>query len=368
MKELTIEQKAQRYDEAIKKAQAKIEEAKVFDYDDEQTAHTIRLTTTDIFPELKESEDESIRKGLIEYFLHRPDYEITYYGLKSDSVIAWLEKQGEQKPADIDNKFLRMRETKPANIAEFLDRLTTVEQEFLWEHIEKVKKLDREQKPAEWTSRDDDMLNSITYTLDCIDIKTNTEGEHEDHSEEGAWLLELKDRVQPQPQEWSEEDKEFLELTLSNLAELKDRYGEGYGKVGKCIDWLKSLQPQPIDVEAAIAYQDGYQKALVEFSQKHQEWTDDDINMIDWLIRCCEKEHEELCNDKYGHQDIVSDLKRDCRKKLDWLESLKDKAVPQEQWNPSKEQMDSLHGAANHSWFNNNVLQDLYTDSKKLTE
>lgn len=123
--------------------------------------------------------------------------------------------------------------------------------------------------------------------------------------------------------EWSDEDKEFLKLTLSNLTELKDRYGEGYGRVGECIKWLNSLQPQPIDVEAVIAYQDGYQKAVVEFSQKQQEWTDEDINMIDWLIRCCEKEHEEFCNDRYGHQDIVSDLKRDCRKKWDWLESLK---------------------------------------------
>lgn len=125
--------------------------------------------------------------------------------------------------------------------------------------------------------------------------------------------------------EWSEEDEELLKLTLSNLAELKDRYGEGYGKVGKCMNWLNSLQPQPIDVEAAIAYQDGYQKALVEFSQKQQVWTEEDIDMINWLIRCCEKEHEELCNDRYGHQDIVSDLKRDCRKKWDWLESLKNK-------------------------------------------
>lgn len=123
--------------------------------------------------------------------------------------------------------------------------------------------------------------------------------------------------------EWSDEDKELLKLTLSNLTELKDRYGEGYGRVGECIKWLNSLQPQPIDVEAAITYQDGYQKAVVEFSQKQQEWTQKDIDMIDWLIRCCEREHSDLCNDRYGHQDIVSDLKRDCRKKWDWLESLK---------------------------------------------
>ena len=43
---------------------------------------------------------------------------------------------------------------------------------------------------------------------------------------------------------WSEEDENFMYDTLSNLTELKDRYGAGYGNVGKCIDWLKSLRPQ----------------------------------------------------------------------------------------------------------------------------
>ena len=42
----------------------------------------------------------------------------------------------------------------------------------------------------------------------------------------------------------SEEDKDFMYDTLSNLTELKDRYGEGYGNVGKCIDWLKSLKKE----------------------------------------------------------------------------------------------------------------------------
>lgn len=44
------------------------------------------------------------------------------------------------------------------------------------------------------------------------------------------------------PAEWSEEDKNFMYDTLNNLTELKDRYGDGYGNVGKCIDWLKSLK------------------------------------------------------------------------------------------------------------------------------
>lgn len=41
---------------------------------------------------------------------------------------------------------------------------------------------------------------------------------------------------------WSEEDKDLMYNTLSNLTELKDLYGKDYGKVGKCIDWLKSLK------------------------------------------------------------------------------------------------------------------------------
>ena len=97
-----------------------------------------------------------------------------------------------------------------------------------------------------------------------------------------------------------------------------DRTFEVYA-CNKVIAWLKSLRPQ-----------------------KKQEWSKEDVEMIDWLIRCCESEHKELCNDRYGHQEIVSDLKRDCRKKWDWLESLKDKVVPQKQWKPTEEQIQTL--------------------------
>lgn len=41
---------------------------------------------------------------------------------------------------------------------------------------------------------------------------------------------------------WSEEDEKSLKLSLENLTELKNRFGEKYGKVGDCIDWLESLK------------------------------------------------------------------------------------------------------------------------------
>lgn len=86
---MTTEEKARRYDEALSKAKD------VYTYycDDREQLRKIES----IFPELKQSEDEKIRKSLIDM-------------LKNDEKcylkeIAWLEKQGEQKPiTDIPSK------------------------------------------------------------------------------------------------------------------------------------------------------------------------------------------------------------------------------------------------------------------------
>ena len=51
-----------------------------------------------IFPELKESEDEMIRKSLIKFFQHFPYDSIENAGTNVNEAIAWLEKQGKQEP------------------------------------------------------------------------------------------------------------------------------------------------------------------------------------------------------------------------------------------------------------------------------
>ena len=56
----------------------------MFDYKEEQIAHDIRQTVYSIFPELKENEDEKIRKEIIEYIKT---------GTYHKNWIAWLEKQ-----------------------------------------------------------------------------------------------------------------------------------------------------------------------------------------------------------------------------------------------------------------------------------
>ena len=84
MKELSIEEKAKRYDE-LKVTAQELEHDGCFD----------KLTLFDLFPELAESEDEKIRESLLEY-LHTLPNHYAHSGVCVPEWIAWLEKQGEQ--------------------------------------------------------------------------------------------------------------------------------------------------------------------------------------------------------------------------------------------------------------------------------
>jgi hypothetical protein len=87
MKELSIEEKAKAYDEA------KLRMSRAFN----SNRCSIDFMN-EIFPELKENEDERIRKELITQC--RNTRCVTEEGAERIAKwIAWLEKQGEQKPA-----------------------------------------------------------------------------------------------------------------------------------------------------------------------------------------------------------------------------------------------------------------------------
>lgn len=58
----------------------------------------LKATLERIFPEIQESEDEGIRKELIEYFRWNTWNTQILNNFDNRDVIAWLEKQGEQKP------------------------------------------------------------------------------------------------------------------------------------------------------------------------------------------------------------------------------------------------------------------------------
>jgi len=80
MKELSIEQKAQRYDEAIERANSLLSSNQL------GNAWIYKL-----FPELKESDDEKIRKEIKQFIRSRGMH---LAQSKVESWVAWLEKQG----------------------------------------------------------------------------------------------------------------------------------------------------------------------------------------------------------------------------------------------------------------------------------
>lgn len=192
------------------------------------------------------------------------------------------------------------------------------------------------QTKQEWGEEDKENLEDVIKVIKNLNFTKGSEADT-DRNRLVSWVNSLKDRVIPQ--EWSEEDLEHLEIAEESCQFLN--------KI-ETVNWLKSIRPQ-----------------------KQQKWDKHDIEMIEWLIRCCEKEHKELCNDRYGHQDIVSDLKRDCRKKWDWLESLKNKVVPQKQWKPTEEQMIYLKAAIKkYNWCDGEYcgLLSLYEQLKQLKQ
>ena len=106
MKELTIEQNAKAYDEALDRAKKWYNAPNI----DKIPTYGNRIVE-EIFPELKESEDERIRKELINYLITDEDNGVPKVGqIPIDNVITWLEKQnpimakspqlGEQKSAN----------------------------------------------------------------------------------------------------------------------------------------------------------------------------------------------------------------------------------------------------------------------------
>ena len=84
---MTEKEKAKAYDDAI-------ERAKKF-YG--------KIIAEEIFPGLKESEDEKIKKAIIEFFESEDD-NTTYSLVRKKDIIAWLERQGEQYPSQTNER------------------------------------------------------------------------------------------------------------------------------------------------------------------------------------------------------------------------------------------------------------------------
>ena len=87
MKELTIEQKAKRYDDVIRKAKITLD---CCTFDSTITEHIVY----DIFPELKKLDDNTIRNAIIDFF-ESQNNNTTYSFIPKKDILTWLEKHDE---------------------------------------------------------------------------------------------------------------------------------------------------------------------------------------------------------------------------------------------------------------------------------
>ncbi len=274
MKELSIEEKAKRFDEALTKAKESI----AYIPNDVVSKYILNM-----FPELKESEGERIRKEIIDFATKANNgvTSILANNYNFNKWIAWIEKEAEQKTVVIIPKFRVGDVIRPkGSTAEYTiesisgecyhgkgwglhinsdDDFELVERESVamiqWngENLREVVELTGLYKIgfAKWFHCNWDEFESYVHSHNNIFKLFNEDGSHYEVPV-GAWIVRTPDGYniaskavfKPAPAEWSEEDENLLKLSLENLTELKDRFGEEYGKVGDCINWLKSLRPQ----------------------------------------------------------------------------------------------------------------------------
>ena len=128
------------------------------------------------------------------------------------------------------------------------------------------------------------------------------------------------------------------------------------------LDWLdgrKDYQPKgDYTIKDMIAW-------LEKQGEQKPAWSEEDERICQCLIEDQENALDEVRNDKYGHSEIISDLKEMYRERIDWLKSLK----PQNRWKPSDKQIEALLSEV-EAWTKGCpkqvILESLYNDLKKL--
>ena len=277
-----------------------------------------------LWPELRESDDERIRKDIIQHFAKGIE------GSSFDEVrekykiwLAWLEKQGERKTPQWMIDFLDNYRRKIGCSLDY-DEARDVDGKILcikeWLEKQGEQKPDDKVEPKFKTGdRVIGVISGMPYFITKVcDDHYNTES--------GCIIMFCAQdnfKLYEQKAAWSEEDEsiisELISLCIVNAPDTWCKYS----------DWLKSLkdrvQPQP-----------------------KQEWSGEDEVKINRIVACLE-------NLNVADNDILL-------KDVDWLKSLR----PRSQWKPSDEQMEELGNCIHKAWFNKDTLVTLYNELMKL--
>ena len=248
---MTDSEKARAYDEALERAEKYVVDGKI---------DTVFIS--DIFPQLAESEDEKIRKALIEMVHDTTGDELWVdYGIHKEEALAWLEKQGKQNPADkVMPKFHegdsiqfkgfghnRYTIKEVCGLSHYISTMGNImDMSYTDANFEVIKDSDKVKLSHAWSEEDEKVLHAIRNALNYEKPRNYLKSRDFEFTDILDWLKSIKERVQPQPkQEWSEEDEKMLQgiwdEVLANKHDAKECEWKTYDRF---LSWLKSLRPQ----------------------------------------------------------------------------------------------------------------------------
>jgi hypothetical protein len=203
-----------------------------------------------IFPELKESEDERIRKALINCYkgdgcLCNNKYRIPY-----KDVISWLEKQGEKKPVipkfkvgdiikekglDETYEVIKYIDNGFAFIDKYGEIFTAYYDDDSLDYYEIV-----ERKSVEWSEQDETGLGDALWCCEQAASIAKDENDMGNCSYAESWLKSLKDRVLPQ-NTWKPSDLQIKALEYYTKIGCVDKEGFFGSELVKLLEELKKL-------------------------------------------------------------------------------------------------------------------------------
>lgn len=224
------------------------------DFHDKSALFSVRTALETLHPELKESEDEKVRKALISILKSDFEKDTTINDISVGDIITWLEKQGEQKPTQeikpfeaehgkyyycIKDYFCGGR--KQASKGDVVQALRGLPIMGLKDASEYFLPVNFIKCNSAWSEEDEEMCQE---TIDWFEKKCFPYALENDNParESIKWLKSLKGRVQPK-QEWSKEDKKMFK-SLKTLLNDASCYSCTEG-IDKILSWIKSLRPQP---------------------------------------------------------------------------------------------------------------------------
>lgn len=254
-----LERKAKRYDEVLAMAQ----ECVTYIPDE-----AVKKYMLNMFPELKESRDEEIRKLLIKLFKSNTNEK--FYDVSTQEIVAWLEKQ-------------EMSYTKRDVEDAYIEGVVSTKNELEKQGEPSLKAEQSDMQILNmWREEDEHRAKDTIYFLDTAKKHYASTVELDACID---WLKSLKDKVQSQPkQDWSEEDEKMLDDAIGAVG-AADYYT--YDDKQEIENWLKAIKqrvgwkPSEEQMKAlALALHDvhgmSYKKHLFSLKQQlKQLWVKD---------------------------------------------------------------------------------------------